>query len=129
MGKADDANAVLDPRGRVYGVQGLRVVDASSMPVTPPGHIMASVCTWLPSPIEARTRVADMRDRYAGGEDRRRHQERTLSRQAYPAKRGLMHIVKLQLIQRLQIICFHPMMYWVEHVGGSCSQKFVQLFT
>ncbi|KAL1641054.1 hypothetical protein SLS58_006326 [Diplodia intermedia] len=38
MGRADDEGAVLDARARVYGVKGLRVVDASSFPTLPPGH-------------------------------------------------------------------------------------------
>lgn len=38
MGKEDDDMAVVDSRTRVYGVQGLRVVDASALPFLPPGH-------------------------------------------------------------------------------------------
>ncbi|KAL8722844.1 MAG: hypothetical protein Q9225_000731 [Loekoesia sp. 1 TL-2023] len=38
MGMANDSMAVLDSKARVLGVQGLRVVDASSFPVLPPGH-------------------------------------------------------------------------------------------
>jgi len=35
MGAVDDPMAVTDPEGRVYGVHGLRVVDASIFPVVP----------------------------------------------------------------------------------------------
>jgi 5-(hydroxymethyl)furfural/furfural oxidase len=35
MGQSDDRLSVVDPRGRVYGVQGLRVADASIMPFVP----------------------------------------------------------------------------------------------
>jgi len=35
MGTADDRSAVVDPQGRVYGVGGLRVADASIMPIVP----------------------------------------------------------------------------------------------
>ncbi|TBU99218.1 GMC family oxidoreductase [Stutzerimonas kirkiae] len=35
IGRADDPLAVVDPAGRVYGVEGLRVADASIMPVIP----------------------------------------------------------------------------------------------
>ena len=35
MGADDDPMAVTDPQGRVRGIQGLRVVDASVFPVVP----------------------------------------------------------------------------------------------
>jgi choline dehydrogenase len=35
MGPADDPQAVVDQYGRVHGVAGLRVVDASIMPTIP----------------------------------------------------------------------------------------------
>ncbi len=35
MGASDDRRAVVDEEGRVYGVEGLRVIDASIMPVIP----------------------------------------------------------------------------------------------
>jgi 5-(hydroxymethyl)furfural/furfural oxidase len=35
MGAPDDPHAVTDPGGRVYGVAGLRVADASIMPSVP----------------------------------------------------------------------------------------------
>jgi len=35
MGSADDPMAVVDNQGRVKGIQGLRVVDASIFPVVP----------------------------------------------------------------------------------------------
>jgi len=38
MGSADDRNAVTDPAGRVHGVAGLRVIDASIMPTIPRGN-------------------------------------------------------------------------------------------
>ncbi|XP_018901534.2 glucose dehydrogenase [FAD, quinone] [Bemisia tabaci] len=43
MGPEWDPDAVVDPRLRVRGVRGLRVVDASIMPVIPAGHTNAIV--------------------------------------------------------------------------------------
>lgn len=43
MGQSSDKMAVLDSQARVYGVEGLRVVDASSFPFLPPGHPQALV--------------------------------------------------------------------------------------
>ena len=34
---------MVDGKGRVFGVKGLRVVDASVFPVLPPGHIQSTV--------------------------------------------------------------------------------------
>lgn len=42
MGKADDTTAVVDSQCRVYGVQGLRVVDTGSFPFVPPGHAQST---------------------------------------------------------------------------------------
>ncbi|GME32268.1 GMC oxidoreductase [Neofusicoccum parvum] len=43
MGRANDTNAVVDTKARVFGVEGLRVVDASSFPLLPPGHPVATI--------------------------------------------------------------------------------------
>ena len=43
MGHISDNMAVVDTRARVYGVRGLRVVDASSFPFLPPGHPQATI--------------------------------------------------------------------------------------
>ncbi|KAF2973160.1 hypothetical protein GQX73_g451 [Xylaria multiplex] len=43
MGRRSDPKAVVDTQGRVYGVKGLRVVDASAFPLLPPGHPESTV--------------------------------------------------------------------------------------
>ncbi|TVY83449.1 Dehydrogenase patE [Lachnellula suecica] len=43
MGKLGDVHAVVDSKARVFGVERLRVVDASSFPFALPGHPQASV--------------------------------------------------------------------------------------
>ncbi|KAI9687170.1 MAG: hypothetical protein M1822_002581 [Bathelium mastoideum] len=43
MGRANDTNAVVDTEGRVIGVDSLRVIDASAMPLLPPGHPMSTI--------------------------------------------------------------------------------------
>lgn len=48
MGASNDKMAVVDSQARVYGVQGLRVVDASAFPFLPPGHPQSTVCKFSP---------------------------------------------------------------------------------
>ncbi|CAG7928235.1 unnamed protein product [Penicillium olsonii] len=43
MGTKDDKMAVVDSQAKVYGVDGLRVVDASAFPFLPPGHPQSTV--------------------------------------------------------------------------------------
>ncbi|KAE8140285.1 hypothetical protein BDV38DRAFT_269269 [Aspergillus pseudotamarii] len=43
MGTSDDEMAVVDSQARVYGVEGVRVVDASAFPFLPPGHPQSTV--------------------------------------------------------------------------------------
>lgn len=47
MGKSSDPMAVVDSQSRVFGVQGLRVVDASSFPHLPPGHPQSAICEYI----------------------------------------------------------------------------------
>ncbi|KAK7183471.1 hypothetical protein DPSP01_010576 [Paraphaeosphaeria sporulosa] len=43
MGKKEDSMAVVDSKARVFGVENLRVVDASAFPFLPPGHPQSTV--------------------------------------------------------------------------------------
>ena len=43
MGRPSDPLAVIDAKMRVYGIENLRVVDASSFPFLPPGHPQATI--------------------------------------------------------------------------------------
>ncbi|KAJ3543182.1 hypothetical protein NM208_g3701 [Fusarium decemcellulare] len=43
MGKASDQMAVVDKDAKVIGVKGLRVVDASSFALLPPGHPQSTI--------------------------------------------------------------------------------------
>ncbi|KAL2067646.1 hypothetical protein VTL71DRAFT_15742 [Oculimacula yallundae] len=43
MGRAGDPEAVVDSEAKVFGVSGLRVVDASSFALLPPGHPQSTV--------------------------------------------------------------------------------------
>jgi 5-(hydroxymethyl)furfural/furfural oxidase len=54
MGRADDPDAVVDNSGRVRGISGLRVVDASIMPAVPRGN------TNIPTIMLAEKVAADM---------------------------------------------------------------------
>jgi choline dehydrogenase-like flavoprotein len=47
MGIKSDTSAVVDSYARVFGVTGLRVVDASAFPLLPPGHPQGTVCKSL----------------------------------------------------------------------------------
>lgn len=47
MGVASDPMAVVDSHARVFGVQGVRVVDASAFPFLPPGHPQSTICEYF----------------------------------------------------------------------------------
>ena len=54
MGTRNDSMAVVDHRARVFGVSGLRVVDASAFPFLPPGHPQSVVCKYPPGVLQER---------------------------------------------------------------------------
>ena len=57
MGLSYDSTAVVDSKARVFGVQNLRVVDASAFPFLPPIHPTATICEYLLSSALAHTQV------------------------------------------------------------------------
>ena len=67
--------AVVDSHARVFGVSGVRVVDASTFPFLPPGHPQSTVCESSSfSGLESGWMSADY-DRCTCGEDRGSDQE------------------------------------------------------
>jgi choline dehydrogenase len=58
MGRVNDSMAVVDSRARVIGVHGLRVVDASSFALLPPGHPQSTVCELSPLSLSCLTPFA-----------------------------------------------------------------------
>lgn len=61
MGRKSDPLAVVDPKARVIGVKNLRVVDASSFALLPPGHPQSTVCEFRR--IHNLLRIADANER------------------------------------------------------------------
>jgi choline dehydrogenase-like flavoprotein len=60
MGTADDPMAVVDSKARVFGVNRLRVVDASAVPFLPPGHPQSTCCKFSASLVRDCTDKLDM---------------------------------------------------------------------
>lgn len=48
MGVSSDRMVVVDSHARVFGVIGVRVVDASAFPFLPPGHPQSTICKFSP---------------------------------------------------------------------------------
>lgn len=75
MGKPGDRDAVVDTKARVFGVKGLRVVDAAAFPLLPPGHPMATVCK---SPDTPGPKAMLTHQRRTGRENSLRHYRQLL---------------------------------------------------
>lgn len=69
MGRQSDPMAVIDRNAQVYGVSGLRVVDASSFPLLPPGHPQSTVCEYILCTASLFGMHANNRHRHAGREN------------------------------------------------------------
>lgn len=72
MGPTTDPFAVVDPKLRVYGIQGLRVIDASIMPQITNGNINAPT-------IMIGEKGSDMIINYWKGIDAKRRRRRNAS--------------------------------------------------
>jgi len=70
MGPPTDPLAVVDPKLRVYGIQGLRVIDASIMPQITNGNINAPT-------IMIGEKGSDMIINYWNGVDSKRRRRRS----------------------------------------------------
>lgn len=78
MGGANSSNAVVDSKGRVYGVHALRIVDSSTFPLLPPGHPQATVCEFQYAIISKDPGLILTYDRYACGKACPGHHRRQL---------------------------------------------------
>lgn len=61
MGKSAEELTVIESKDRVFGTDGLRVIDVSSFPFTPPGNTQGAAYA------HAEKLVADVLDDYLGG--------------------------------------------------------------
>lgn len=60
MSKLDSPVTVVDSHAKVLGVQNLRVIDASSLPFTPPGHTHGAVCESYNSSLTSYERIVGL---------------------------------------------------------------------
>ena len=73
MGTPDDPMAVVDSHCKVFGVNNLRVVDASAFPFLPPGHPQGTVCESFSSLSKFIFSVSDIPFRCSRRKTGRRH--------------------------------------------------------
>jgi choline dehydrogenase len=72
MGTKDDPMAVINSKAQVFGVEKLRVVDASSFPILPPGHPQSTICKSLNLHLISSALFVLTFTRHAGRKDCRR---------------------------------------------------------